>query len=398
MPDPTDPFDRLERLAPAVDADAATAAFGHRRAVRARRRRAVTGGGLALVVVLVGAAAVLARQGDDGQRVLAGSTTVAPPTTPGGLRPVERRVVTEDRERGLTLAMELPEEATVGERLWVDVTFTNERADAITVEPAAVCREPVSALAGSLEAVSAVKADTGFGAFDADSPGGSGRSGTIWTGDLDALPGVLGSGQDPKVFSGRPEDQLTVNRISCDWVARPPETIEPGASVSRRIAIDLRWATPGSVDGRSLEVLASTGALEAADGTALGKVTVQQPVELHDTVHRQPSYEAAIAADGIAAAPTLDTWVDATLDMGDAPPGFVQQYATGLSWWNGAWEAWILPGRGDGHQTDPLRIRFDPDRMQVVDVRTTFWGHAPSDDPDQPEPTEPIEDVRYHVD
>ncbi len=406
MPDPTEPSDpalgaRLSRLAPGVDPDAATTEFARRRVVRARRRRALTAGAVAATVLVVaGLAAALVLPGDDRQQVYAGSTTEAPVTTvapPVGLEEGEIRTSTEDQ--GLVFSMDTPPEATVGERMWVDVTFTNDRPDAVTVDPAAPCREPVGALAGGLEAIRAVAADTGFGAFDADRPGGAGVAGTTWSGDLDELPQILGSGVDPKVYTGRAEDQLTMNSIACDWVARPPETVAPGVSVTRRIAIDLRWVTPRSVDGESLEVLASTGAIKAADGRDLGNVTVQQPVALRDPEDRRASYDAAVAPGGIAAAPTLPAWIVATMDMGpDVPPGFVQQYATGLSWWNGAWEAWILPGRGDGHQTDPLRIRFDPDRMEVVDVRTVFWNQAPSDDPDQPEPTEPVEDVRYHVD
>jgi len=55
------------------------------------------------------------------------------------------------------------------------------------------------------------------------------------------------------------------------------------------------------------------------------------------------------------------------------------------------------PGGGTGHQADPLRIRFDPERNEVVDVRTVFWNGAPADDPDQPDPLpDPVDDVRYH--
>ncbi|WP_421119238.1 hypothetical protein ACE2AJ_18005 [Aquihabitans daechungensis] len=329
MPDPTDsnePVDpalaaRLSHLAPDVDADAATDAFARHRAARARRRRTAIGSGIAAaVLVLAGISAALARPDDDGQQVLAGSTTEVPPssvTVPVGLGQDERRSTTEDR--GLTLSMDTPLTAEVGERMWIDVTLTNRRSEAITVGPAASCREPLAALAGSIEAVNAVEADTGFGAFDVDPPAGSGLSGENWEGEIEQLPSVLDAGVSPKVRAGRSQDQLTTSFTACDAMLLPPEEVAPGASITRRIAIDLRWVGHDLVDGQSLDVLASTGPIQGADGSDLAKVSVRQPVRLLDPVDRRASYDAAVAPDGIAAAPTLTEWVAMTGELPHRP-------------------------------------------------------------------------------
>lgn len=399
MPDPTDPLTRLDRLAPSIDVDAAASAYRVRRSARTRRRRALVGGALGVAVVAVGIGAALALPRDDSEQVLTGSTTEPEPidiTVPVGIGQDERRTSTE--ADGIVLALHTPVEAEVGQRMWVDVTLTNGRSAPIAVDVAAACHEPLGAVAGSVEAVSAVEADTGFGAFDADAPGGSGVTGTGWTGDLDELPSVLSGGSDPKVYSGRDQSLLSMSSIACDAMRHPPETIEPGGSISRRIAIDLRWVTPTAVDGQELEVLATTGPIVGDDGADLGKVTVRQPVVLRDPVDRQASYDAAVGPDGIAAAPTLPAWVAEVDDLGpDAPPEMEQAYLTGLSWWDGAWEAWLRPERGIGHQTDPLRIRFDGERMEVVDVRTVFGNGAPSDDPDRAASAAPVDDVRYRA-
>ena len=410
MPDPTKPIDptgpidpsdpvfdsRLSRLAPEVDPEVATTAFSHRRAGRARRRRVVASGSLAAAVLaLVGLGAVVAMPGDDGEQVLAGSTTEVPEgstTVPLGLDEDQRRTTVSSQ--GLTLSMDTPKTAEVGGRMWVDVTLANDRSERVAIDMVAACHEPLGALAGSIGAVNAVEADTGFGAFAIDQPGGSAASGTAWSGAPEELPEVLGAGLAPKVHAGRTDAQIGSFPVVCDASGGSPDVLDPGVSVTRRIAIDLRWVTPDSVDGTSIEVLASTGLLRSPDGGDLGKVTVQQPVALLDPVDRVASFEAALASDGMASAPTLVGWIQETGAVD--PSGPPQGYQAEMTWWNGAWEAWILPQRGAGHQVDPLRIRFDPERGEVVDVRTVFGGSAPSDDPDQPDPLPaPVDELRY---
>lgn len=413
MPDPIDPAGparssgadpgdpaldaRLAHLAPTVDPDEATVAFGRRRAARARRRRAVLGGGLAAaVVVIAGIAAVLAAPGDDGQRVLTGSTTEAPAATTTTAGYVEGEVQTVTDAPGLSMAMITPRTATVGERLWVDVTVTNERSEPVLLGAVARCNEPVSALAGTIEAVNAVQADTGYTAFSVLPPVGAALDDPRWSGDLAQLPDVLSAPQMSKVYAGREESQLATTSTVCADMVLPPTELAPGGSLTRRIAIDLRWDDAGPVDGQTLDVLASTGPITGPDGTDIGKLVVRQPVTLEDPLDRWPSYDAATQAAGLSAAPTLAEWVDETLAL---DPGLEQRYSASTTWWQGAWESWIVPSEGSGHQRDPLRIRFDADQMAVTDVRTVFGDNAPSDDPDQPDPLpEPVDAVRYQAD
>lgn len=393
MPDdPTPDLDRLGHLAPAVDLDAALGAFRTVRRRRARTRAALAGTAVVLVLA-VGVGAVLASTGGDATDVATepGPTTEAvPPVSAEG----NRQAAT--MQDGLMLRLDLPKTAEVGERMWLDVTFTNGRDDEITVDVAAPCSEPLAAVAGSLDAINAVDADREMGAFSAEPPAGKGVAGEQWGGDLAELPAVLADEAPPKVLVGRPEEHLSTTSTACPAVGVPPQPLAPGASVATRLAVDLRWTDHASADGTDLEVLASTGALATADGEDLGRLTVRQPVRLIDPTDRATAYAAATGPDGIAAAPTLADWVAETRDL---PPGVEQRWSTALTWWQGAWEAWIVPTYGTGHQGDPLRIRFDPEAMAVSDVRTVFWNGAPSDDPDAypTPPAEPVDEVRYQA-
>ena len=246
MPDdPTPDLDGLDALAPSIDLDAASRTFRSLRRRRDRRRIALASAAIVALVV-VAASRHIPTAGDRPDGVASGpersaTSTADPP--PGG----ERRVTT--REQGLVLEVDLPVEATVGERMWLDVTLRNERSEAITMGTVAPCGEPVSALAGSIDAVDAVEADTGVGAFAASPQAGQGAQGQQWAGDLAQLPGVLGGGQAPKVLAGRPAASLSTTTMVCTSMEVPPPLLDPGASVTRRIAIDLRWARQTSANG-----------------------------------------------------------------------------------------------------------------------------------------------------
>ncbi|HRW39749.1 MAG: hypothetical protein KDB04_04275 [Acidimicrobiales bacterium] len=388
MPDdPIPDLDRLAHLAPAIDLDAAAGAFRGVRRRRARRRTALVGAAGVLAAVGLGALVVSAQ--DDAADVSTGPSST--PSVSAGFEGGRQVTTSED---GLVLQLDLPETAVVGERMWLDVTFTNGSDDDITVGTAAPCDEQLGAVAGSLDAIRAVEADAGMGAFAVDPLAGSGVAGEQWGGDVDDLPAVLAGGRAPKVLPGRPEAQLSMTTVACSSMLLPPRPLATGASLSTRLAVDLRWTDPGSADGSELEVLASTGPLATAAGDDLGRVSVRQPVALVDPTDRAPSHAVAVGPDGIAAAPTLDAWLAETRDL---PPQVEQRWSAAVAWWRGAWEAWIVPTYGSGHQSDPLRIRFDPEAMAVTDVRTVFWNGAPSDDPDAYPiaPDEPVDEVRY---
>jgi hypothetical protein len=394
MPDPTDPFGRLGRLAPGVDIDAGAEAFTRSRAARARRRRTMTAGAFAAAaVLLVGIAAAVALPGDDDEHVRAGQSTDAPATTgmtaPVGLGQDERRTTTEDQ--GITLAMDTPLEATVGERMWVDLLLTNGRSSDITVGRVGGCNDPLGAVAGSISAINSLEA--------ANEPVDFAASGSVdqsipWDGDPDSLAAAFDGAQPPKVYRGRPEGAVLINGLACVSTIQPPTTVRAGTTLSMRIAIDLRGVDAASAAGE-LDVLGRTGPIEDASGDPVpSELGTRQPVTIVDPVDRGPSRAAATGPDGIVSAPTFDEWLAMTGDLGGQN---VQTYQASLTWWQGAWEAWITPGGGTGHQADPLRIRFDPERNEVVDVRTVFWNGAPADDPDQPDQLpDPVDDVRYH--
>lgn len=400
MPDPTnphDPFAGLERLAPTVDVEGATSSFARARTRRARRRRAAVTG-LAGVALLGALGVGLALTGDGGrpEEIVAGPGPDPSPTE-SVIRPVDpgdgRRVVSVV-EDGIRLEMTLPEQATVGERLWLDVTLTNERTGPITVGEAAPCQEPFLAIAGKIEAINAVEAATekvpyGPESFGLEYP---------WSGELSGLGPVLASVEPPKVLVGRAENQLPTLSVGCTLEAYPPQPVEPSGSIRRRIAIDLRWSDPTRRDGGTFDVRVTTGVIRIVDGRRVGSMPLRHPIDLVDPVDRAPSHAAAIGPGGMTAAPTLQEWLDALPNLVGS-----EEYLVSLTWWQGAWETWIrptslAPNTLSGPPT--LRIRFDPERMEVVDVREVFGNAAPSDDPDAyPDgPEQPVDEVRYSAD
>jgi hypothetical protein len=229
-----------------------------------------------------------------------------------------------------------------------------------------------------------------------------------WDGSAASLPGWLrkpwnrgasypggefcrGPGTNWPVLDNATETGVYSGNI---WAIRPGEVLE------RTESLDLPWAA--GVVPTTTNLVVTTGVIGVADAmpdrTDYLEMTV--PFRLTDDPRRLASLDAALAPDGLAAAPTLQDWL--TFTAGQAPlqvPGAqAQKWYPALVWHTGRWDLWILPaisfGDPAGH---PLRIRWDTDRNQVVDVRTTSSAGRAEDDPRYP--ALPGSDViRYHVD
>lgn len=390
---PPDPLDRLTRLAPAVDEGAATSAFRSLRHKRTRRRRAVAGG----LVAVVAAIAIGVGVGAAGREPVAEQAVfTGRPPAGSGLGPVS---VEQD---GFRLTLDAPRQAAVGTRVELVASLTNTTDEPLRAGTVGGCDDQVTA------GIEAEGADPGIGPRyvpkgEEPTPDPDDQ----WRG---LLPGTVGT---TVAWDGRPEtlaSSLAGQHADDTWsgsephgckaMFTPPAEIAPGETVERRIAVDLRWGADAPTD--EYEAVALGGAVVDANGMAVDgawpprNLRVSIPIKITDDPVRASSREAALGA--LESTPTLPEWIVHTADI-NAVPGFVQQWSASTSWWNGGWETWIAPKAGNGHQVDPLRIRWDPEREQVVDVRTVFWGGTPSDDPAQPDPLpEPVDDVRYHLD
>lgn len=390
-PDPTpevDGLDRLARVAPTVDLDEAAAAFGAvRRRRRRRRRRAVAGAGALAAVLAVGALASMRSSDGAAVDVVAGPATDGPGAAELG---------------GLRLELQGPDRAVVGERIRAVVTLTNTTDEPIRAAQVAGCDDQVGA------AVRAVGSDAAVGRAyllegHTDDEGDPTEEGgffdpalgpaVAWDGDAASLPAALSEATEPDVWRAAEPGVCLMAYV-------PPAEIAPGASVRQEIPIDLRWGK--EAPSGEYELIAVGGGPVDASGMAVDgswpapEIQVVHPIEIVDDPAREPA--AAAALDALPSTPTLDEWIAETADL-DAVPGFRQRWFASHTWWRGAWETWIDPMAGNGHQADPLRIRFDPARGEIVDVRTVFWGGTPSDDPDaEPSPPgEPLDAIRYQA-
>lgn len=402
MPDPTDPIDapdpldRLDRLAPAVDDSVAASGFRTVRRRRTRHRRIVTGG-VAVLAVIAGAAIGL--QFVDGDPVARQALYTGPlPHDPPGS-------VEQD---GLRLTLEAPREATVGTRVPLTVSLTNTTDRPLRAATVQACDEQVTA------GIQAEGAEGGIGLEhvpEGEEPTPDPDAG--WLGLLpqavrpavewDGRPGSLSAtvGPQPTGDAWEGDDALGgAGNEGCLAMWTPPHEIGPGETVERRLVVDLRWGAEAPT-GR-YEAVALGGAVVDANGMPADGADVADdlelsvPIEITDDPARAATRSEALAA--LAATPTLPEWIAHTSDI-DAVAGFHQRWAATMSWWDDGWETWIAPYAGNGHQVDPLRIRWDAERDEIVDVRTVFWGGTPSDDPAQPDPLpEPVDEIRYHAD
>lgn len=367
MPDDELDAGRLADLALTVDVDAAVDSFGALRRRRSRRRRLGVGSAAALVAVAVGAAALAMASADrDGgadraQRVDAGPAPGQPVSVSQG---------------GLRLTLEAPAAAQVGTRVWVTVTLANTTDRTLRAGRVGGCDDQVTAgieAEGSEQHVGPTYLPKGADPSDAPReqrgllPRYLGPS-VEWNGDPSLLGYVLGPQAEPTLWAARP---LGVSDEACVAMYVPPAEIAPGEQVRKRLAIDLRWGA--SAPAGRYEAVAVGGSAVDASGSdghwPPRNLTVSAPIEITDAPDRADTRDTALAAVG--GAPTLPEWAAETADI-HAVNGFRQRWFANLSWWDGAWDLWIKPLAGSGHQTDSLRIRWDPERQQVVDVRTVF--------------------------
>ncbi|WP_426572074.1 hypothetical protein [Aquihabitans sp. McL0605] len=390
MLDPTDsldPVDRRPRVAPpiglAVDPRRPPAV----RPRRSRRWRAAVGGS-AVAVVLAGGAVLVAQQHARSGR---------PETVIAGPDPAELSdgPVTV-HAAGLQLRIDAPRDATVGTRIWLQVTLSNSTNQAITVAGTGPCDAPVTA--------AVVASGTGRPAEPSDgaaaarpSGGGVGGSGpgvgpaVAWDGSPGTLAASLGALPAPARFGD-------ASALDCGGLAEGGSgPIAPGRPVTRRIPIDLRWGTDRPHGAFVIAVDTGRIGTEGSRGAALHR---SLPIQLHDNPVRAATAGQVSGAKGVARAPTLGTWVVASGTPVAPSSGTGQSWSAALGWWNGRWETWIWPRLASASTgRDVMRITWDPVRHRVVDVRTIPQGQRASDDPDHvPVAGGRQEAIRYHVD
>jgi hypothetical protein len=357
--------ERLQRLAADVDVEAGRAEQRARQQGAARRHRGALGVGIAAAcAVVVGAAVVVARaqpSGESGPQaasedgdVLAGEGTE-----------VEPRPISTEQD-GLVVTVTAPAVAPAGTRLWFDVVIRNEGEGLVHWE-AGGCTIPIRAIAGPASSV----------AFDPSQPSGEDPR---WAGEIDGLPSWLAehNALDPSQYF-QAADSTAARSSGCPGDSRMAE-LPPGDEVRTRGSVELR-VPPGDLpDGGNYELLVEfqpyPGVDPQAGTTTLDPVVVRVPL----TVTDDPARTAGSGDEAIGAFvddPRLADWVESMV-VTDAPD-LDQEFVTELSWWRGGWELWVEPYWQFNRL---LRMRYDPEPGEVVDVRTVYLGTAPEDDPD----------------
>jgi hypothetical protein len=266
---------------------------------------------------------------------------------------------------GVEITVTAPTQAGAGTRLWVDAVVRNE-GDATVYWAAASCTTPVNASARPSSSPIP----------DASRPGEAEEE-PRWDGDVGGLGRWLAEHNTLSDVRYAQRANTTGRRtVACTREGPHPEPVEPGGEVRYRGSVELR-VPPGELrDGGRYELVLSF--LSYPDTNVLGDgvpVEVRSPLVVTDDPQRAPrSADDAVAA--FAADPRLADWIAST----DVPgrPDLVQDFGTELSWWRGAWELWV-----DAYWDDdrPLRMRYDPARGEVVDVRTVSMNQAPEDEP-----------------
>ena len=397
MPDPTppsspdlddgpDPFARLERLAPSVDLDLASGAFGRLRTRRARRRRMMQGA-LVAVVLLVAGVAVAATRSDPDHRsdhVLAG------PTRTAHRRSADATVTRTGH--GVEMTVVAPRGGTIGTHVTFEVRLRN------------VSDHDVRVAGGTGDCSPQVQA--GLRPLGTDpstdvaprSPYAADAS--HWNGRFDELVGHLRKDDGPRPLPAHVEPSSGWERETvCAAIALAPVPLHPGAVKSYPMSVDLRWgigAVPErmqlSVWSGPLEVPKELGPIDHKYG-----ITITTPFRLHDDPVRRASVGDVLRPGTLADAPTFDTWVvETSYKPFYFTPNGKQAWVTDLSWWRGRWELWVDPLYGNMATVGPLLVRWDPKVDGVVDVRMTRSGNGgASDDPEAP-PGTSVDHVRYH--
>ena len=353
---------RLQRLVPEVDLDLARAeqrARQQRAAHTAQRRRVLIGAGAAAASAVVIAATGLTlrdRSGGADDREV-GDVVAGPAQTKA----------TSTEQDGVKVTVTAPDEAVAGTRLWFDVVVRNV-GEVPVIWEAGGCAIPVQAFVGPSPTVAADQLS-------------SGRDGPRWDGHVDGLGAWLAEHNSLSTTqSHQPADLTGTREIVCNSDSRAA-TIEPGDELRYGGSVELR-VPPGDLpDGGRYELIVDFQPYTAAAidigsiGDPLPLVEVRSPLALTDDAERTSgNSDAAIAA--FADDPRLADWITST-EIPDRPD-LVQDFTTELSWWRGGWELWV-----DAHWEDNrlLRMRYDPGRDEVVDVRTVYLGKSPDDEP-----------------
>jgi hypothetical protein len=232
-----------------------------------------------------------------------------------------------------------------------------------------------------------------------------------WDGDLATLPDWIRTAHAPGGVAvplapvpvlGQP---VGLQPVVCDLMKRPwpaldagdPIEADPcaqhtampaGSTFDQTVTFDLQWGLGALPD---LDLRVATGKLGPAgqEPPDTDRLSVTAPLDFQDDPRRLASVEPALAPDAIPAAPTLAEWLTTTRQLPKSSDFFTE-----LIWRNGNWELWVLP-RVPNNPVLPIRVLWDADRNQVVDVRTTNFypvmGNVGG-------PAAPPEEVRYHVD
>ena len=348
---------RLRRLAADVDLDQGRAEQRARQARHARRRVLVGSAAAAVVaVVTVTGVALLARSAGDGDGdgdddLVAG--------------PEPEAQTTSAAVGGVEIELTAPSEAVAGTRLWFDVVVRNA-GDATVYWDAGGCSIPVHGSVGPSSSP----------VPDEREPGEEEEAEPRWDGDVGGLGAWLAEHNALSNAQYQQAADMTGRRlIACTSDVRP-EPLEPGGELRHRGSVELR-VPPGELpDGGRYELVLAFRPYP--DANVIGDVVpveVRAPLTVTDDP-RRTSDGAAAAIDAFAADPRLASWIAST-PVADRPD-LVQDFGTELSWWRGAWELWV-----DAHWDDhrPLRMRYDPARGEVVDVRTVSMNQAPEDEP-----------------
>jgi hypothetical protein len=217
-----------------------------------------------------------------------------------------------------------------------------------------------------------------------------------WNGRLDTLDHYLSAHDAPRVIEARSNRAAWAHELACAAIGVAPTPLAPGQTHVQQMTVDLRWGI-GPIP-KSMQLVATTGPIGPVvfRGTPPPQpvtLAVTKPFVIQDDPRRLGSVEAILGSHGLSAAPTLQDWINLTRSPGRGK----QTWQTDLTWWRGGWELWISPDFSDARITGPLRIRWDPTRGRVVDVRSIgTWGGGATDEPDTPKDVPP-DHIRYHL-
>ena len=347
--------DRLRRLAPDLDVDRGLAEQRARQARAARRRRSLVGAGVAATLTVALAATglvVLGRSSGDGDDVVTLDV---------------RMQTTRVEQDGVEVAVTTPSEAMAGTRLWFDVVVRNTGTTPFAWDSGG-CGIPVEAFVAPSGTPAAHEEATS-------------RDEPRWDGDVGGLPAWLAEHNAlPSRLGHQPVRMTGARGLGCAGVGGMT-TVEPGRDLRHRGSVELR-VPPGDLPGGGDDELVVTFQPYVSTepgpmlGAPLAPVEVRAPLTVIDDPERTPgSGDAAVATFGDD--PRLTDWIAST-EVTD-PTDHVQDFGTELSWWRGGWELWVDP---QWNRDGRLRMRYDPQREQVIDVRIVPDGKAPDDEPE----------------